>query len=239
MSDTPQAPDWWLASDGRYYPPPRPGSMPPPVPGTTPPQFPAQFPPQQRPPVPPYGGYQQLPPARPNSGFAIASLILGLVWFCGIGSVLAIIFGAIGLKETKPPEGKNGRGLAIAGLILGVLGAVSTIGLVVVLVAASDQITESIGTVTEIDDVTITACSTDPTTGVGIAEVVIVNDSSKTSDYVIDVRFADANGDETVGRTFTGVGPDERITTDVRSTDPIDGPFFCVVDFVDRTATQE
>ena len=236
MSDTPQGPDWWLASDGRYYPPPRPGSMPPPSPVPT---TPTQFPPQQRPPVPPYAGYQQLPPSRPNSGFAIASLILGLVWFCGIGSVLAVIFGAIGLKETKPPEGKNGRGLAIAGLILGVLGMLATVGLVIALAAAGDEFVENIGTVTEVDDVTIAACTTDPTTGVGIAEISIVNDSSKASDYIVSVRFSDGNGEEIAGETFEAVGPGERITTEIRSTDPIDGPFFCEVEFVDRFASEQ
>ena len=37
MSDTSQAPGWWSASDGRWYPPPQPHSTPPPVPSPQPP----------------------------------------------------------------------------------------------------------------------------------------------------------------------------------------------------------
>ena len=57
-----------------------------------------------------------------SSGFSIASLVLGIIsviLFCipyiSIpGSILAIIFGAIG-------KSKGGRGMAIAGLVLGII----------------------------------------------------------------------------------------------------------------------
>lgn len=178
-------------------------------------------------------------PPREKSGFAVASLILGLLWICGIGSILAIIFGAIGLKETRPPEGKDGRGLAIAGLILGIMGLLATVGMAVLLVAAGGQLSENLGTPTEIDDVTITACTSDPATGVGLAEVTIVNDSAKTSDYLITVQFTDGAGDQFVGpRSVERVRPDERITIEVRSGDPI-VPFLCELEFVDRFASDQ
>jgi hypothetical protein len=34
-----------------------------------------------------------------TSGYAIASLVLGLCWIYGIGSILAVIFGHIGRKQ--------------------------------------------------------------------------------------------------------------------------------------------
>jgi len=55
---------------------------------------------------------------------ATASLVLGLVglffsWFTfGIPSILAVIFGHIGVSQTKL-GGLSGRGMAIAGLVLG------------------------------------------------------------------------------------------------------------------------
>jgi len=58
-----------------------------------------------------------------TSGMAIASLVLGLVWICGLGSLLAVIFGHAALSEIERGRGQvMGRGMAIAGLILGYLG---------------------------------------------------------------------------------------------------------------------
>jgi hypothetical protein len=58
-----------------------------------------------------------------TSGLAIASFVLGLLWLCGIGSLLATIFGAIALGQISRSNGNTtGKGLAIAGLILGILG---------------------------------------------------------------------------------------------------------------------
>jgi hypothetical protein len=62
--------------------------------------------------------------APPASGAATASLVLGLigilVGYClfGIPCVLAVIFGHIGLVQTRGGE-KSGRGMAVAGLVLG------------------------------------------------------------------------------------------------------------------------
>ena len=68
--------------------------------------------------------YQAEPPtldARTN-GFAVAALVLGLVWIFWIGSVLAVIFGHVALGQIRDASGwQRGRGLAIAGLLLGYL----------------------------------------------------------------------------------------------------------------------
>jgi hypothetical protein len=56
---------------------------------------------------------------------SIASLVLGLVGlplcFLFIPSVLAIIFGFVGLGQIKNDPGQQGRGLAIAGIVLGIV----------------------------------------------------------------------------------------------------------------------
>ena len=58
-----------------------------------------------------------------TSGLAIASLVLGLLWLCGLGSLLATIFGSISLTQISRSKGAlGGKGMAIAGLILGVIG---------------------------------------------------------------------------------------------------------------------
>lgn len=52
---------------------------------------------------------------------AVASLVLGLVLCCPLTSVAAIVLGAVGLSATKARMA-SGRGLAIAGLALGLVG---------------------------------------------------------------------------------------------------------------------
>jgi hypothetical protein len=73
---------------------------------------------------------------------AIAALVLGLLWGYGLLSILAIIFGAIGMKQTAD-RNQSGRGLAIAGLVLGIVGA--AIALILIIVAASATTTTTVG----------------------------------------------------------------------------------------------
>lgn len=54
---------------------------------------------------------------------SVASLVLGLVGiplcFLFVPSLLAVIFGVVGLNQIKNDASQQGRGLAIAGLVLG------------------------------------------------------------------------------------------------------------------------
>jgi hypothetical protein len=53
-------------------------------------------------------------------------MILGILWICYIGSVLAIIFGHVALSQIKKSgDTQGGKGMAIAGLVLGYLGIVT------------------------------------------------------------------------------------------------------------------
>jgi len=54
------------------------------------------------------------PPQQRTNPFAITSMILGLVG----GSILAVVFGHIALSQIRR-TGDSGRGMAIAGLVLG------------------------------------------------------------------------------------------------------------------------
>lgn len=73
------------------------------------------------------------PPTKAHtSGLAIAALVLGLLWVGGIGSILALVFGVIAIGQIKRSEGQiTGRGMALAGAILGGLGVVVIAGLVI------------------------------------------------------------------------------------------------------------
>jgi len=62
---------------------------------------------------------------RQTSKKAVASLVLGILGVLVapiIFSTLAIIFGAIAAKETRRERGLGGRGMAIAGIVLGIVG---------------------------------------------------------------------------------------------------------------------
>jgi hypothetical protein len=123
MSDVSQGPGWWQASDNKWYPP------------TATPTYGAG--PAGPVPYQPYHpGYQM--PYQPYSttrtnGMAIASMILGILWIYWIGSVLALIFGYIALRQIKE-RNEGGRGMALAGTILGWVGA-GTLLLVIIAIA--------------------------------------------------------------------------------------------------------
>jgi hypothetical protein len=60
-------------------------------------------------------------PRSSTNGLAVASLVVGLFWMWWIGSVLAVVFGHVALNQIAR-NGQSGRGLAIAGLVLGYIG---------------------------------------------------------------------------------------------------------------------
>ena len=77
-----------------------------------------------------------------SSAMAVASLVLGLLGtniFFFLGSILAVVFGHIALKQIQQSRNVvSGRGMAIAGLVLGyiVLIATSVVGVVLLLLQA-------------------------------------------------------------------------------------------------------
>ena len=78
------------------------------------------------------------------NGFAVASLVLGILWIYWVGAILAIVFGHIALRQIKASEGaRTGRGLAIAGLVLGYIG-LTTLLLVIVLLVWDSSLSGSL-----------------------------------------------------------------------------------------------
>ena len=93
------------------------------------------FTPTPRPPAPPAVPYVNPNPTPKVDGLAIASLVLGITWCYWIGSILAVIFAAVALKRINASMGwRTGKGMAIAGLVLGLIGAAT---LIITLLAAA------------------------------------------------------------------------------------------------------
>ncbi len=58
-----------------------------------------------------------------TNGFAIAALVLGIVWIYWIGSILALVFGYVAKSQIERAGGReSGMGMAIAGIVLGWIG---------------------------------------------------------------------------------------------------------------------
>jgi hypothetical protein len=74
-------------------------------------------------PPPQYQPYNPMPyvTSAGTNGLAVASLVLGILWIYWIGSILAVIFGHVALAQIDK-RNQSGKGLAIAGLVLGWVG---------------------------------------------------------------------------------------------------------------------
>ena len=66
--------------------------------------------------------YYYTPVSPPTDGFSVAALVLGILGF----NVFAIVFGIIGLNRTSSGQ-YSGRGMAIAGIVLGSLTLIALI----------------------------------------------------------------------------------------------------------------
>src|SRR3954454_23205469 len=93
-------------------------------------------------PLPQGGGYGFGPPPQRGgtNGFAVAGLVLGIL--PGLAGILGIVFGAIGLRQIKR-TGQDGRGMALAGVILGSIWLVLLAVLIVVAVATDSDSDDS------------------------------------------------------------------------------------------------
>lgn len=67
------------------------------------------------------------------NGLAVASLVLGILWLMWVGSILALVFGYTAKSQIdRSPQTQGGRGLAIAGIVLGWVG-IGTLALMAIM----------------------------------------------------------------------------------------------------------
>jgi len=89
----------------------------------------------------PGSGYPGAVPHARTNGYAVASMVLGILWLWCIGSALALIFGYVAKNQIDRSNGmETGRGMAIAGIILGWVGVgLLVIGIIAVVATRSGR----------------------------------------------------------------------------------------------------
>jgi hypothetical protein len=172
----------------------------------------ARFPP------PPPGGPSPAP-VQPvyvavprNNGLAIASMVLGIVWMYWIGSILAIIFGHVALSQIKKSGGaQRGRGMAIAGVVLGYVGIALLVAFIVVAATVDFDVD---------NDPTGSTCRTDALE-VSIAENAyhVVHGTYVTEAELVAAEYLDEQSDLHDVVILDG-GADYRITPTARCVSP-------------------
>ncbi|MBI2169625.1 MAG: DUF4190 domain-containing protein [Actinobacteria bacterium] len=69
---------------------------------------------------------------------AVASMVLGILWLYWLGSILALIFGYVAKSQIDQSRGtQGGRGMAVAGIVLGWVGVGTLTIVILIAVAAS------------------------------------------------------------------------------------------------------
>lgn len=157
------------------------------------------------PPPPPYGS----PPPHygapaPSNGLATAALVIGILavlavvtligaFVAFVPGVAAIVLGVLGLQRAGQVPGGRGRGGAIAGIILGVLGTVASIlAFVVVAVFVASSDTALIGEEPAApDDYEVTDRTCEVEDGRAVASGILVNRSGAVHGFAVVVEFRD------------------------------------------------
>lgn len=125
MSDSSQGEGWWLASDGKWYPPTSAPASPPP---------------------PSMGQVYNPATAAPTANEAVWSLVLGILSLvmCGfLAGIPAVILGNNAKRKIATSGGTmGGGGLATAGIVMGWISigfTVAAIGIFVILIAVGSS----------------------------------------------------------------------------------------------------
>lgn len=141
MSDSAQGHGWWLASDGRWYPP---ELWTGPTPVISAPAWTSQPNPNAPMRTPAYELYgyraqprdEPAPASRDTNGFAVASLVCSCagILLLGLPAVAGIVFGFVARSKIRRSNGaERGDGLALAGIIVGFV----VVGLVLLTIVVS------------------------------------------------------------------------------------------------------
>ncbi|MGH3871237.1 MAG: DUF4190 domain-containing protein [Pseudonocardiaceae bacterium] len=149
----------------------------------------------------------------PHNGFGVTALVLGIIgavfsWVPVLGfilAVLALVFGGLGYARARKRQATN-SGMAIAGLVLGVIAFVIQVSVFAAVGSAANQAGKSLGGVSGAPfaalptnnaerDVAITKCGGgDGQFGMNTVTVRITNSTDRTQSYFVTASMNDAAG---------------------------------------------
>ncbi|MBW3657988.1 MAG: DUF4190 domain-containing protein [Actinobacteria bacterium] len=66
---------------------------------------------------------------------AIVSLVLSIIWFGGLTSIPAVVLGVMARREIRERPDEGGAGIAMAGIIIGLIGVVGAVLILVAILA--------------------------------------------------------------------------------------------------------
>lgn len=147
-------------------------------------------------------------PVAPRNGFGVTALVLGIVgavfsWVPVLGfvlAVLAVVFGGLGYARARKGQATN-SGMAIAGLVLGVIAFVVQIGVFAAVGSAVNSAGNApsapfaaLPTDNAEKDVVITKCGGADQFGMNGVTVRIINSTDRTQSYLVTASMNDEAG---------------------------------------------
>jgi hypothetical protein len=166
------------------------------TPSGAPPPVPPPTPAAPTGPTPPPAAGQ----AGPSNGIAVAALVCGILTFVCLGpiaGILAVIFGFIGLGKAK--ETGVGRGMSLAGIILGLVGTILSIFVIVILIVAAADSADDIAGSADPDafELQTERCEVDEF-GFATFNGTIENTSRDEKNFTIDAEFRNADNNNVI-----------------------------------------
>jgi hypothetical protein len=172
---------------------------------------------------------------------AVAALVLGIVavvlfFSCGLGvlcGILALVFGFIGLGRAKTSG--QGRGLSLAGIVLGAIGVIGGILFIVLIAFVGNNVDDALGSADPDDyEIEPQSCGIDAD-GYVTFEGTIENTAGRDMDFVVLTEIRDTDEDVVLREPTTIVSVSEGDTTRWEVTAYVDqgANVECSVDGVD------
>jgi hypothetical protein len=167
------------------------------------------------PPPPPPGGqptqYSMQPQPKQANVAAILSLIVGILSCIPFAGFVATILGIVGIKKSSNPM-VGGRGLAIAGLVLGLIGVVWSIifmvtgaGVLALFKATGPARDQAKAFISDLDKGDVATAMTRVTGDISADELKLVSDRMKTWGGVKNVTMVGMNVSAQTGSQTTTI----------------------------------
>ena len=170
---------------------------------------------------------------------AILALVAGILsWICfgPVAGIAAIVLGILGLKKSGEMAGK-GKGMSIAGLILGILGSIVYVLIAVLFVFAADQASDSLEDFAQ--DIGGEVSSSDYRLTTDLCEIddfgfitfsgEIQNRTNSSKNFTIEAEFLSGGEVEVSSAVVTDIGPDESSFWEITGYTSSSSSVFCEV----------